>query len=29
MSIHYMQGPYADSFYNQSPMKMMGNPETK
>jgi hypothetical protein len=29
MSIHHMQGPYADSFYNQSPMKMMGNPETK
>ena len=23
MSVHHMQGPYADSFYNQSPLKIM------
>jgi hypothetical protein len=26
---HHMQGPFADSFYNQSPIKIVVNNEPK
>jgi len=29
VSVHHMQGPYADSFYNQSPMKIAGGQDVK